>query len=63
MDTNDLISSHQCAELLGVSLSYLYKLTSSRRIPYYRPNGKRIYFLRSEIFQWITRNKVEVSND
>lgn len=28
--------------LTGLSKSYLYKLTCTKQIPYYRPNGKQI---------------------
>lgn len=29
---------------MGVSRSFLYKLTMGRKIPHYKPNGKMIYF-------------------
>ena len=43
----------------GISRSYLYKLTSTRRIPHYKPNGKMIYFNREELDQWLQRNQAE----
>ncbi len=40
-----------------LSKSYLYKLTSSGSIPFYKPNGKQIYFEKVEIDKWLLRNK------
>lgn len=44
--------------LTGLSRSYLYKLTSTHQIPFYRPNGKQIYFDREEIENWLRRNRI-----
>lgn len=44
--------------LTGLSKSHLYKLTSTHQIPYYRPNGKQIYFDRSELESWMKQNRV-----
>lgn len=45
--------------LTGLSKGTLYKLTSSHKIPYYKPNGKLVYFKRSEIEEWQAQNRVE----
>lgn len=37
----------------NISSSYLYKLTSARKIPHYCPTGKLIYFKRSELDAWV----------
>ena len=50
------------ALLTGLSKSHLYKLTSSKEIPHYRPNGKFIYFSKDEIEKWMMRGRV-ASND
>jgi excisionase family DNA binding protein len=41
----------------GVSSSYLYKLTSARKIPHYCPTGKLIFFKRSELDAWVFKNR------
>ena len=33
----------------GLSKAYLYRLTSAKEIPYYRPNGKLCYFDKAEL--------------
>jgi excisionase family DNA binding protein len=54
--TNKPLSFRKASEYLGISLSYLYKLTSLKKIPHYKPNGKMIYFVKSELDQWIINN-------
>ena len=42
---------------LELSQSHLYKLTSSGSIPHYKPNGKKLYFNRQELDNWLLRNR------
>lgn len=49
--------------LTGLSKSYLYKLTCTKQIPYYRPNGKQIYFDRIEIEAWMKQNRVATESE
>ena len=44
--------------ITGLSRSYLYKLTHGRQIPHYKPNGKLLYFEKSELEAWMLQNKV-----
>ena len=45
-------------QLTGLSKSYVYKLTCRKEIPYYKPNGKLIYFDRQEVENWMKQNRV-----
>lgn len=47
--------------ITGLSKSSLYKMTCENRIPYYRPNGKNIYFDRAEVEQWLKQGRVATS--
>lgn len=47
----------EAAEYLSISKSSLYKLTSRKQIAYYKPNGKLIFFKKSELDRWILRNR------
>lgn len=42
---------------LDLSSSHLYKLTSRNTIPCYCPQGKKLYFRRSELDLWLTRSR------
>ena len=48
----------EAAEFLDFSRSYLYRLTSQGRIPCYKPEGKRVYFDRAELVDWLKRNRI-----
>lgn len=52
-----VLRAEEVAELIGISKGYLYKLTSARQIPYYKPRGGGIYFKREEVEQWMLRNR------
>ena len=47
--TNQLISTAEAAEFLGIKMSYLHKLMIRRVIPYYKPNGKLCFFEKQRI--------------
>lgn len=53
LDIDDMVA------LTGLSKSYVYKLTYRKEIPYYKPNGKLIYFDRQEVENWMRQNKVD----
>ncbi len=46
------------AKFLCVTVDYLYQLTKARRVPFYKPFGKLIYFDRAEIETLIGNKKV-----
>lgn len=43
----------------GYEKSYLYKLTSEEKIPHSKPGGKRIFFQKKEIDEWLNRNPIK----
>lgn len=44
---------------LGLSKSYIYKLTMARKIPHYKhTGGKLIFFKRNEIDDWCLSHRV-----
>ena len=44
-----VLNFEELVEYTRLSQSYLYKLTSKGDIPFYRPNGKQLYFNKAEI--------------
>ena len=56
--TKDTLDFEETVAYINQSRSYLYKLTSQGLIPHYKPNGKKIYFKRTELDEWVLRNKV-----
>jgi excisionase family DNA binding protein len=47
----------EAAEYTGFSVPGLYDLTYKKKVPFYKPSGKKIYFKRSELDIFIFRNK------
>ena len=54
----EVFTSSEACMFLGISQSYLYKLTSAKLIPYYKPSGGMIFFNRDELKQWAQQNPV-----
>lgn len=48
------INTSEAAEFLGVTKSYLYKLTSKGLIPFHKPMGK-LYFKPGELLEWVEK--------
>ena len=48
---------------IGVSESMLYKLTSSKEIPHYKPRGKMVYFAKEELDEWLLQNYEPTMNE
>lgn len=55
--TKDVLTSDEAARYMGISRSYLYKLTMRCEIPFYKPTGKVCYFKRSELEEYLLRNR------
>jgi excisionase family DNA binding protein len=53
----EVLNFNEAAIYLEVSHSHLYKLTSTGTIPSYKPNGKKLYFNRQELNQWLMSNR------
>jgi excisionase family DNA binding protein len=54
----EILTIEDACLLMGLSKSYVYRLTSEQQIPHYKPLNKVIYFKRSEIERWIFKNKI-----
>lgn len=61
--TKEVLTSSEVANYLGISKSYLYKLTMRCEIPHYKPMGKMCYFNRKEIEQWLQNNRVATDDE
>jgi len=47
----------QAAEYVSLSKSAIYKKTSERNIPHFK-QGKKLFFKRSELDDWLTQNRI-----
>ena len=55
----ELLDLNQAAEYLKLKPSYIYSLIHLKKIPYYKPLGKRVYFDKSELNKWIKESKIK----
>jgi excisionase family DNA binding protein len=54
----EVLNLKEACQFLDISASHLYKLTSTRQIPHFCPQGKKLYFERETLKDWLTRNPV-----
>lgn len=63
LQTKTVFAPKEAAQYMGISLSTLYKLTSSGILPYSKPNGKLIYFSRHSLDNWLLSNNTTSAED
>ena len=54
----NVLSFEEASRFLNLSKSYLYKLTSGNLIPHYKPQGKMLYFEKTELEAWLRQNPI-----
>lgn len=58
LHTKNVLSFEEASRFLNLSKSYLYKLTSGNLIPHYKPQGKMLYFEKTELEAWLRQNPI-----
>ena len=58
-----VLTVEETALFCNLSVSYIYKLTHTNQIPFYKPIGKKIYFKRKEIENWLLQNRNMTTNE
>lgn len=53
----EIITFNEACLYLDLSSSHLYKLTSTNSVPCYCPQGKKLYFKRTELDLWLTSHR------
>lgn len=61
--TKEVLTIDECAILTGYSKNHLYKLTSQRAIPFYKPLGGSIRFKKSEVEDWLLQNRQATNSE
>lgn len=62
---SEILTIEEVSELTGYKKSTIYKLTHERKIPFHKPahGGRRIFFKKEEINQWLESNRVETHKE
>lgn len=63
LNTKEVLTTEEAAQYMGISMSHLYKLTSTGQIPCYRPTGKMVYINRQELEQWLQTNRASSAEE
>ncbi len=58
----DILTISDATEYLNLSKSAIYKMTSKLTIPFYKV-GKKVYFKRIELLEWIVKHRVKTRED
>lgn len=58
-----VLNFNETCKYLELSPSHLYKLTSTRQIPHFCPQGKKLYFNRQELDEWLQRNRLSTQEE
>jgi excisionase family DNA binding protein len=61
-EVNHPMDIKELSAYLNKSKSAIYTMTFSNKIPHYK-SGKKLYFKKSEIDEWIFSNKIKTNDD
>jgi len=56
-----VLSISEASEYTGYSMSFLYKLTHFKKIAFYKPNGRKVFFERDVLDAYLRQGLVETS--
>ncbi len=57
------LSLKKAVRYTGFSKSHLYKLTHGQLIPHYKPQGKLVYFLKSDLDNFLISNRIATKEE
>ena len=61
--SEEILSLNEAAKFLCASKSFMYKMTSQKLIPHYIPGGKKIYFKKSDLEDWLLKNRIPPNSE
>jgi len=58
-----MLDFNETVDYLKISKSKLYKLTHKRRIEFFKPEGKKLYFSKATLDKFLQKNKFKAQKD
>jgi excisionase family DNA binding protein len=58
----DLITVSELSTIFDLKKGYIYKMIHNRKIIYYKPFGKKVYFRLSEVIENFQNSKVDINH-
>ena len=53
----EVLTINELSLYTGYTVDYIYKMVSLKQIPYSKPNGKKLFFSKERIIEWLSSNK------
>lgn len=63
LEQKSIMTVDDLSAYLDLQPSYIRKMTHNKKIPYYKPNEKKLYFLREEIDEWVLSSRVATAEE
>jgi len=63
MENDRILTAEQAAQYLSRKISAIYQLVHRKEIPHYKPSGKCLYFLESELRDWILARRISTNEE
>lgn len=54
----EILSLHEAALYTGLSVNTLYNMNKNNVIPFSKPGGKVVYYMRNDLNAWMQKNRV-----
>jgi len=61
--TDRPMSFGEACKYLNCSKSYLYKCTHKHSVPFYKPGGKKIFFSKKDLDEWIFKTRIRSDSE
>ena len=63
INDKNILTVEDLMDYTGFSQKQIYKLTSIRAIQHYKPSGRKLFFKKDEIDDWITQGRVHTISE
>lgn len=57
---NETMTVREAAQYLKLKTATIYKMTAAKQIPFCRPTGQKILFLKKDLDEWLETKKTPV---
>lgn len=59
LSAKNVLTIDDVALITSYSKGHIYRLTSGKKIPHYKPDGRTLYFKKEEIEEWMLQNRIQ----
>lgn len=63
LGAKNVLTFNEVVLITGLTKGHLYRLTSTKQIPHYKPRGGMLYFKKEEIEEWLLQKKILTTSE